>query len=122
MDPVTRMLRKIVVVSLAALALLAVTCGPSNRAEATTNFQQYFPSIKSIQTGTISGSSGTSPTATITSVNTAKTFIIPTGALSSNGTLITYNLVLTNATTVTCGLAFTGGSATVGFMVVEFNQ
>jgi len=79
--------------------------------------------IKSIQTGTIS-STTPSATATITSVDTAKSIVLWGGFESTSTTAaeIRHNIALdlTNATTVT---AFTGTNVSIKvyFTVVEFN-
>jgi hypothetical protein len=77
------------------------------------------PVIKSIQTGTIyfPNFTLTSRTATITAVDTTKSFVVTTG---SSGSTATYTF-LTNSTTVTA----TGGSSdvignTFSWQVIEY--
>lgn len=83
--------------------------------------------IKSIQSGSINiGSSSTSNTATISSVDTAKSRIAFRGQAGGDATDIRIgvaNLELTNATTVTATRASQNGtrSLTVYFDVVEYN-
>lgn len=81
-------------------------------------------SIKSLQKGTIAlNNPATAATATITSVDTAKAFVMYEGASSNQagGGNDAY-LDLTNATTVTAYLAVAStGNIIVGFTVVEFN-
>lgn len=85
--------------------------------------------VKSIQQGTIAMSTETSKTATITSVNTAKAFVLYLGGIGaftivagSGGIDPAPYLQLTNATTVTAARpsATQTQAVTVGFMVVEF--
>lgn len=81
--------------------------------------------ITSIQSGTISnGSGGTTATATITSVNTARavTFIygFTTTGASTTYTSMMNRLDLTNSTTVTSTKNASGSALTVGYAVVEF--
>lgn len=82
--------------------------------------------IKNIQRGTIAiTGSDTSNTATITSVNTAKSDIDFLGTEHSAGDATDFGRVaLTNATTVTAtratGGAPTSATTTVGFQVTEY--
>lgn len=92
---------------------------------------EFMPGvIRSNQSGTISVASGaTSNTATITSVNTAKSFVLPLGTTedsnavppSSDPNAQWFTLTLTNATTVTA-LRNTAAAVNnvVGYQVVEF--
>jgi len=80
--------------------------------------------VKSVQFGTITVSSGTSATATITSVTTNNAVVHLLGCTSS---LATFNfgnntptLVLTNATTVTSTVRTLSGTSIAGFVVIEF--
>jgi hypothetical protein len=80
--------------------------------------------VSSVQYGTISMGTSTSATATITSVNTARSIAFYLGNMANNTATSDRDLcdvTLTNATTVTAsrGDAFTN-TATVGFVVVEF--
>lgn len=80
--------------------------------------------IKSIQYGVVVISTGTSATATITSVNTAKAVVLNLGSFSSGAatsTQVLAGLTLTNGTTVTAnrGLS-TSENTDVYFCVVEF--
>lgn len=87
----------------------------------------YSPTVvKSIQSGTIAmANTDTSKTATITSVNTAKSMITLTGLSSTQGNT-TYpharmaRVTLTNATTVTADRGSGVDDLTVGYQVVEF--
>lgn len=83
--------------------------------------------IKSIQTGTITLTApAVSNTATITSVNTAKAFVLPNGVTFNNSATEPYfslcRWTLTNATTVTLerATAATTGSPVGAFTVVEY--
>lgn len=78
--------------------------------------------IKSIQYGTIALAAVTSNTATITSVNTAKSVLIHLGAQvdSTVANTMGVRLALTNATTITATRSNGTGDATVGFCVVEY--
>lgn len=80
--------------------------------------------IKSIQAFSITiGSSSTSNTATITSVDTTKSVIFHTGNTGGSSTEIRSaqaSLVLTNATTVTASRSNTTNALTVTGAVVEF--
>jgi hypothetical protein len=75
----------------------------------------------SVQRGTVALSSQTSNTATITSVNTAKSFVNWGNFLSGAGNIAVLQptLVLTNGTTVTAATNSTG-SPTVGYEVIQF--
>jgi hypothetical protein len=79
--------------------------------------------IGSIQQGTITISSGTSNTATITSVDTSRSVVFYNGNTTTNGDYeCTYDsgaVTLTNATTVTAYIGQTK-NVTVGYVVVEF--
>lgn len=83
--------------------------------------------IKSVQAGTIQLNGGTSATATISSVNTAKSWVIDLGfkynnAAPQNASLFDRLLVLTNATTVTASIVTNPAASHISsFMVVEFN-
>jgi hypothetical protein len=80
----------------------------------------YAPSvIKSIQKGTIT-QSGTSTTATITSVDTAKSVVLFGGSSNSSYSVNLNYVELTNATTVTAKRAATGDGAIVGYTVLEY--
>lgn len=75
-----------------------------------------------VQRGTLALSSQTTNTATITSVNTSKSFISQSGFLTSgtNPNVSQVNLALTNATTITSNMN-SSGSATNSYAVVSFN-
>lgn len=81
--------------------------------------------INTIQRGTIAVDSATSNTATVTSVNTAKSFVNYVG-FSTDFAVATYDtayprITLTNATTVTATKGSNAATATtVGYEVVEF--
>ena len=77
--------------------------------------------IRSIQTGTIAVTT-TSNTATITSVNTAKSCIVFNGCRASNGLSDDSfgRVALTNATTVTALRETAAGTCTVAYSAVEF--
>jgi len=88
---------------------------------------QFYSSIKSIQRGTISRASGdTTATATITAVNTSKSFVNFLGATNdatststateADVTAITVRVELTDSTTVT----LTRGSAVLGTVVASY--
>lgn len=84
-------------------------------------------SIKSIQTGTITLTDpAVTNTATITSVNTAKAYVMPRGVTYNNSATAPFHslcrVTLTNATTVTLNrdTAATTGDVVGGFTVVEF--
>lgn len=80
-------------------------------------------SINSVQAGTITiGSGSTSNTATITSVDTTKSFVVFNGASTSSTALnrVTARVALTNATTVTATRESSVDEVTVAFTVVEF--
>jgi hypothetical protein len=80
--------------------------------------------VKSIQAGTIAVSGVTSNTATISTVNTAKAFVIFNGfSTSTTGGDMGRAMVrvsLTNATTVTAEKSNSIGDSTVSYTVVEF--
>lgn len=79
--------------------------------------------VKSIQSGTIAiANASSSNTATISSVNTAKSvaFLTGTTAGASNFAEANVGLILTNATTVTAERATNTGGATAYYTVVEF--
>jgi hypothetical protein len=81
-----------------------------------------FGSIKSIQRGTVTANGATTGTATITSVNTAKTELRYLGFSSASAILdrINSRIDLTNATTVTLTKATASDAATASFEVTEF--
>lgn len=84
---------------------------------------QFRPGvIKSVQYGNINGGAATN-TATITSVNTDKTFLLSLGIIGDTGGLDGYFysiLSLTNATTVTATRGIAGGAGVNhGFVAVE---
>lgn len=85
---------------------------------------QFLPgAIKSIQRGTITiAGSSTSNTATITSVNTAKSIISLLGTASTETSTanVLAHVALTNATTVTATRGGSTGSLVVGYQVVEY--
>ena len=88
----------------------------------TTNWQVTGRAIKSIQRGviTISGGSGT---ATITSVNTAKSELRYLGMktnVAADMTLSLMQVVLTNSTTITATTHGVGGSPTVSWELTEY--
>lgn len=84
--------------------------------------------IKSIQTGTITiTSTNTSNTATINSINTARSVVLYGGTESPSQTdnthpTLTSRVAITNATTITAtrGAPASGTSSTVAFTVIEF--
>ena len=79
--------------------------------------------VKSVQTGTILMIGVTSNTATISSVNTAKSVVLFGGWTTDNtsGTLtFAPYLTLTNATTVTATRSNTSNTTTVSYTVLEF--
>lgn len=87
------------------------------------NLTQFLPgSIKSIQRGTIAIASGTSNTATITSVDTAKSILFKLGEYSTETGInnVLTALALTNATTITATRGSSTGTTTVGYQVVEY--
>lgn len=76
--------------------------------------------IKSIQTGTLIPVGG-STTASITAVNTAKSFVLYGGHSTFGSTpAVAVRVELTNSTTVTATCTDSTGS-TVAYTVVEFN-
>jgi hypothetical protein len=88
----------------------------------------YGVGIKSIQAGTITiNSNTTSNTATISSVSTAKSFVLyggNSGGDSSGGgnpSSDAGHVVLTNATTVTATRLGVGNNMILAYTVVEFN-
>jgi hypothetical protein len=84
---------------------------------------EYVPGIvKSVQTGSIT-TGGTTATATITAVTTAKcklTYLGQVAAANDFENSIQAYLVLTNSTTVTVNHQAGGGNKTTAFQVVEF--
>jgi hypothetical protein len=74
--------------------------------------------IKSIQRGVISGSSNSTFTATISSVNTSKTELRFLG-VTSNMSGAYARIELTNSTTITATI-FTGSTAVVNWELTEF--
>ena len=91
-----------------------------------TSRSSFLSSIKSIQRGTITITDDSSNTATITAVDTAKSFVSWGGFTStSSATVIGNNLpkvVLTNSTTVTANSEMTVIATTIiSFEVIEFN-
>ena len=74
-----------------------------------------------VQRGTIAQSAASSNTATISSVNTAKSFVNWNNALgaSANADTVMSTLTLTNATTVTSNTN-SSGTVTTGYEVIEF--
>ena len=78
--------------------------------------------IKSIQSGVISITSATSDTATISAVDTDKSFVLFNGFSSDfDSFVMTPYVVLTNATTVTATRDSGGANTTsVAFTVVEY--
>lgn len=87
---------------------------------------EFLPGvIKSVQRGTISLVAVTSNTATITAVNTAKSFVGNLGwtiETTDGAASRVYNLraALTDATTVTASRSLGTGTAVVSYQVVEF--
>ena len=84
--------------------------------------------IKSIQRGTISISGSSSATATVTSVNTAKSLLTHLGqsgyySASSTDGLGNVRISLTNATTITAAVAVTPNIVpyAVSYELVEYN-
>lgn len=85
---------------------------------------QFGTGIKSIQYGTISAAgAATSGTATITSVNTAKTVLVHLGERGTAADIASMSntITLTNATTVTMNRSASTDAITVSFVAVEFN-
>ena len=80
--------------------------------------------VKSVQTGTIViTNTNLTNTATVSSVNTAKSVVLFGGWTTDNasGTLIfSPYLTLTNATTVTATRSNTANTTTVSYTVLEF--
>ena len=83
--------------------------------------------VKRIQKGTITiGSSTKTATATITSVNTAKSVVLFSGYSNAFRNNMGYpqqdaiRLELTNATTVTASRVNSGGAITIPYQVVEY--
>ena len=79
--------------------------------------------VKSVQTGTILMSGVTSNTATISSVNTAKSVVLFGGWTTDNTSgslLFAPYLTLTNATTVTATRSTISNTTTVSYTVLEF--
>ena len=89
----------------------------------------YGSGIKSVQQGTITiANASASNTATISSVNTAKAFVLYGGnewggsdGLSSSLPSALFRIALTNATTVTASRGNTESSNVCSYTVVEFN-
>lgn len=87
---------------------------------------EFWPGIiRSVQRGTVTVANGaTSNTATITSVNTIKSFIMwlgrSTTSTSSSGSVNWLRLDLTDATTVTATRNSSTDAFVVGYQVVEF--
>lgn len=75
--------------------------------------------IKSIQRGTIS-ITGTSATATITSVSTAKSAVAFLGFQSNSYSIDAPSVTLTNATTVTATRSVGTNTSICGYQVVEY--
>lgn len=86
--------------------------GSVDPASDATNWQPMPTGIKSIQRGIITTAIGTSATATISAVNTAKAELRWLGGLRPDGSGTTMNLptlTLTNSTTVTASWWVSGG-------------
>jgi hypothetical protein len=88
---------------------------------------QYVPGvIRSVQRGTIAVSGVTSNTATVTSVNTAKSRLTSLGSAASSGSpaglggRFKANLVLTNATTITASKGISNDVAIAGYQLIEW--
>lgn len=97
---------------------------PVQHSDAST-WSQFFSNVKSIQTGTVT-TSGNTGTATISSVNTAKSVLIYDGFGSAGPSALVEKffpyIALTNATTVTATqLSSSSTSVVVSFTVVEYN-
>lgn len=78
--------------------------------------------LKSLQAGTISLAGSTPVTATVTSVNTNRAFLVWSG-VSANAAddRLLPNITLTNSTTITAAINTTGiGTAVVGYQLAEF--
>lgn len=87
------------------------------------NATQFLPGqIKSIQRGTIAISSGTSNTATVTSVDTSKSILMHLGQSSTQTGIdnVSTALALTNATTITATRGGSTGTTTVGYQLIEY--
>jgi len=82
----------------------------------------YTSVTKSVQYGSVTITTGTSNTATITSVDTTKAVLITLGSSCDiDNATYTPRATLTNATTVTATRVGSGGQTTVtSFVVVEF--
>lgn len=91
----------------------------------TSQFFSGGSSIKSIQRGVISITSGTSATASITSVDTSKTELRCLGGdgLDASGFNNMARIVLTNATTITAtvGRTAAGTGTQVSWELTEYN-
>lgn len=86
------------------------------------NYSQFISGIKSIQYGTISVTgAGTTNTATVTAVNTAKSVLSNLGS-TENVASETLRLALTNSTTITAtrDSAASAGTSTVSFCLTEY--
>lgn len=87
---------------------------------------EFMPGVvKSIQKGTLSTTGVASGTATITSVNTAKTLLVQTGQNTDTGAdIVMPSITLTNATTITQATnnpgTYPGALSRSRYAVVEF--
>ena len=81
--------------------------------------QRTVVSIKLIQRGTIVFTTESSKTAAITTVDTAKSYLMHLGAEGTGFDSGTIRLALTNSSTITATRQGTGSGATVGYQVVE---
>lgn len=95
--------------------------GTTDPASDTTNWQPTGDrAIKSIQRGTISLASVTSNTATISSVNTAKTELRALGFRSGSADMTgAPHIVLTNSTTITATMNSSGTTTIVSWELTE---
>lgn len=95
--------------------------GTTDPANDDTNWRQTTTAIKQIILGSISIiSPATSGTATISSVNTAKTRIEFLGVYSSNGSAGGGAVTLTNSTTVTAYNGASTGTSVIRYQIVEY--
>lgn len=106
------------------IRITAAGSGATDPASDTTNYRPFLGrAIKSIQRGTIAISSATSNTATITSVDTAKTELRVLGYTVNSAGDQQYvpRVVLTNATTITATrVANDSISTTVSWELTEY--
>lgn len=117
-------MKKLIIAGIGLVLLLLPSQVPNANAS---TYNQFISGVKSTQSGTITLASGvTSNTATITSVNTAKTELLFLGfdctctPLAADGSEYPY-IVLTNATTVTANrVNLNTSSVIVSWRIVEY--